>query len=444
MPAKPIAMVLANQPDALALFFALSSLPVPVIALPADHRGWRSSPPLPAGTPIALTPRLASLAGEAERVGLAPIVLAEPRLEPDSAVRGPVFLTGPGVVVFTSGSTELPRPVYRTTEKLLSGAAAIVEAFRLPRGAGVVGALPIARGFGFVHALLVATLTSGTLGLLERYDPHAVFWLCGAGSYHYWPATPVMIDAFRRCPWPEPLPPLPPFYVVATRLSRSLREAFERRFGVPLRQTYGTTETGPVTLDRAPAAAVRSDTAGSPLDGVAITVGDDPEVPSPPGRQGRVWVRTPRYMNGYGFPPDLTRPDSQAGWWPTQDVGHLDGAGSLNLVGRLDECVRTASGYLVNPTEISGAVEEHPGVTDVAVVPLDTTSGPVLGVLVEGARGVTVESVHRHLNARLPLWSRPRIVEVIDALPRLPGGKVDRRECIRLLRALLDREPACD
>jgi acyl-CoA synthetase (AMP-forming)/AMP-acid ligase II len=340
--------------------------------------------------------------------------------------------------VFTSGSTDLPRPVYRSTAKLLAGAAAIVDAFRLPREAGVVAALPIARGFGFVHGLLVATLTGGTLGLVERYDPHAVFGLCATGSYQYWPATPVMIDALRRCPWPEPLPPLPAFYVVATRPSRPLRQAFERRFGVPLRQTYGTTETGPVTLDRAVPAAVRSDTAGPSLADVTVAVGDDPSAPAPPGTPGRVWVRTSRYMDGYGFPPDVTRPESRAGWWPTQDVGHLDEGGYLHLVGRLDECVRTASGYLVNPSEIAGAVEGHPGVTDSAVVPLDTDTGPALAVLVEGAAGVTVESVHRHLNARLPLWSRPRIVQVIGALPRLPGGKADRRECIALLRALLD------
>src|SRR3989337_4216107 len=61
-----IAMVMANHPEAVALFFALSSLPVPLVLLPPDPRGWRSAPPLPRGTPVVLLPSLEGLAVKGE------------------------------------------------------------------------------------------------------------------------------------------------------------------------------------------------------------------------------------------------------------------------------------------------------------------------------------------------------------------------------------------
>src|SRR5262245_60985138 len=78
---RPVAAVLAATVEAVALFVALASLPSPLILLNADARAWRTDPPLPRGTPVVLTAALAHLGAEAERVGLAPIVLGEPRAD---------------------------------------------------------------------------------------------------------------------------------------------------------------------------------------------------------------------------------------------------------------------------------------------------------------------------------------------------------------------------
>lgn len=65
-------------------------------------------------------------------------------------------------------------------------------------------------------------------------------------------------------------------------------------------------------------------------------------------------------MEGYGFPPRLEPREGRDGWWPTEDVGVLDQAGCLMLVGRLDDCFKSSSGHLVNPAEVTRVLTSHP------------------------------------------------------------------------------------
>jgi long-chain acyl-CoA synthetase len=430
---------MASHPEAVALFFALSCFPRPVILLPATLRGWQSAPPLPAGTRLVLPPALGNLAGEAARLGLRASVLSDPGI---SAIADDApFMSAPGFVFFTSGSTGRPRPVYRTSAQVLEGGLAPSRAVGFPPHGGVIGALPLDRTFGMHHGLMVATVLGRPLALLERFQHHAVLDLFASGEYHYWAGTPVMADALSRCTLPRSAPsphPAPPICVVSGRLSASVCLAFKARFGVPLRQVYGTTETGAATMDAAPAAGVRSETAGRPLPGVRIRIGDDPRAPSPPGTPGRVWVSSPGCAKGYGFPPDLTPLTDMDGWWASPDVGQLDGDGCLTVAGRLDDCIRTEAGHVVNPAAVAEILEAYPGIAEAVVLPLGAPAGPALGVLLESAQPLDIGEIRAHLARTLPAWSRPRVLDQTRALPRLPSGKPDRLACI----AMLGQSPA--
>ncbi len=435
---RPTGLVLANHPESVALFFALSCFPRPIIAMPPELRGWRSSPALPAGMRLLLPPALAGLAREAESLGLEVSVLAKP----GATRRGDdaPFLRCPGLVLFTSGSTELPKSVYRSLAHMKGVTEAYTRAIGFPRDRGVIGALPLARGFGFTHCLMPATVLGVRLELFERFDHTAVLAAFATGEHYYWPFSPVMADVLGRCVLTAPCS-APPFCATAGRLSRSVCEAFQSRFGSPLRQLYGTTETGIVTVDAAAPADVRWDTAGQPLPGVEIRIGDHPESPVGAGDLGRIWLKSPLYMmDGYGFPPELIPGKTVDGWWPTPDAGSLDERGTLTIAGRLDDCIRTGTGYLVNAADVAAALEAYPGVNDAAVVPLETPAGPVLGALVESAERVGAADLRSHLSRRLPPWAQPRFVEVTAALPRLSSGRTDRRACIAILERSSSRE----
>jgi acyl-coenzyme A synthetase/AMP-(fatty) acid ligase len=192
-------------------------------------------------------------------------------------------------------------------------------------------------------------------------------------------------------------------------------------------------EAGVVTTDDSPPDQVRADAVGRPLPGVRVCIGDDPRRPLAPGALGRVLVKSPWTMLGYGFPPSLDASCLRDGWLTTQDVGVLDARGFLRLGGRADDAFKTASGHLVAPADVARCLAAFPGVSDVAVVPLNGAAGRLIGALVEVPAGVSPRMLRQHAAGHLPTWAQPRVLAVTRELPRLSGGKLDRRACIGLL-----------
>jgi acyl-coenzyme A synthetase/AMP-(fatty) acid ligase len=213
--------------------------------------------------------------------------------------------------------------------------------------------------------------------------------------------------------------------------------AFKARFGVPLRQLYGTTETGAVTMETGPAGDVRSETAGPVLPGVHVRIGDDPRAPLAPGQPGRVWVSSPGCARGYGFPPDLEPLPGVDGWWRSPDLGQLGEDGHLAVLGRLDDCIRTRAGHLVNPTVVAEALEASPDISEAVVVPIGSPADPVLAALLESSGPLDMGRVQDQLLA-LPARWRPHVLDQTRALPRLASGKPDRLACIAILERSRD------
>ena len=220
LPKEPglTAMLMSNHPHAVALFFALSSLSLPVVIFPADARAWRSSPSLPAGTPVFVPPGRSALAAAGTAAGLSTFALPDER--PAGAAGAVWFLACPGFVNFTSGSTGLPKPVYIATRSFLVQTAAVIEAGRLAPGAPVVGSLQLSTHYGLGQALILSTVLGSPLGLLERFDHRSLLRLLATGSYAYWAATPSMADVLARAPLPAPRPDAPAIcHISAGRLS---------------------------------------------------------------------------------------------------------------------------------------------------------------------------------------------------------------------------------
>ena len=430
---ESVAIALANHPHALALFFTLSALPVPLIVLGVDPRSWRSSPPIPPATPLFLPPTLRHLVRDGEALGLPTYPLPDPTVSSSGQERAR-FLTMPGVVAFTSGSTGPPKPVYILTRSFLRQTAAAVQAYRLPAGCGIVGALPLSSHFGLGHALFLPAVLGARLGLVERFDHRAVLALFTTGDYLYWAGTAAMADLLARAPLAASRPPSPSIcHMSAGSVPESVFAAYSKRFGIPLRSSYGRTENGFITAETAPPSEVRSDAVGQAAPGIEIRIGDDPRDPYPPGTIGRVWFSSPWYMEGYGFPGRLVPRDGRAGWWPTEDTGALDGSGYLSLAGRIDDCFKTPSGYLVNPAEVAQALASHPSVGEIVVVPIRGAGQPVIGAMVEATLAPDPAELRATAARLLPPWLHPEVLLVTNDLPRLSSGKVDRRACIAIL-----------
>ncbi|WP_232005367.1 o-succinylbenzoate--CoA ligase [Mycobacterium sp. 852002-53434_SCH5985345] len=176
--------------------------------------------------------------------------------------------------------------------------------------------------------------------------------------------------------------------------------------GITVVRTYGMSETaGGCVYD------------GVPLRGVLVRVDD-----------GRIDLGGATLAKGYRNPVDPD-PFAEPGWFRTDDLGVVDEAGVLTVLGRADDAISTG-GLTVLPQLVEAALGTHPAVADCAVfgVADDRLGQRVVAavVLAEGCSAPTLDALRAHVTGTLDPTAAPRELHVVDALPRRGIGKVDR------------------
>jgi non-ribosomal peptide synthetase component E (peptide arylation enzyme) len=182
---------------------------------------------------------------------------------------------------------------------------------------------------------------------------------------------------------------------------------------------------------------VRHDTVGRPRGGTQIRLVDEAGRDVPPGEPGEIWGRGPSCASGYFRDDFATRehwtPD---GWFRTGDLGRLDDAGNLVVVGRKGDLIRRG-GRDIHPAEIEGLLGSHPKIARAAVVGFpDAVLGERACVFVVPRPGaaVTLDEVTRYLRAqRVASFKLPERLELVADLP-LRGDKLDRGALRRAIR----------
>ena len=182
--------------------------------------------------------------------------------------------------------------------------------------------------------------------------------------------------------------------------------------GITVVRTYGMSETaGGCIYD------------GVPLHGVQVRVAAD----------GRIVIGGATLAKGYRNPVDPD-PFAEPGWFRTDDLGAIDDAGALAVLGRADDAISTG-GLTVLPQPVEAALCTHPAVSDCAVFGLaDERLGQrvVAAVVVsDGCEPPTLEALRAHVSRTLDATAAPRELHIVDALPRRGIGKVDRTALMR-------------
>jgi acyl-coenzyme A synthetase/AMP-(fatty) acid ligase len=203
-------------------------------------------------------------------------------------------------------------------------------------------------------------------------------------------------------------------------LPSGLFDAFWQRFGFPIRQDYGTTETGTVAIDY-PGQA-EPNVVGAPLSHLQVRVSEQTVQPLDPGEQGEIQVRgvatVPRYLDAHGLHSVV----DQQGWYHTGDVGEVTSDGNVRVVRRLRQPIHLGD-TSVRPEKVEQAIARMPGVDEVAVIVTGSMGRAAVEAVVV-ADGLTLAQVRAWSRANLPATSVPRIITMRAALPRSPAGKV--------------------
>ena len=225
-----------------------------------------------------------------------------------------------------------------------------------------------------------------------------------------------------------------------------IRRAMEAFAGVDLQQGYGLTETssGGTTLDpevyraaRASGEYDRLSSAGRPMVGIDLRIvgNDGDEVAM--GEVGEIAMRGPNIVSGYFNRPEETAKAFRDGWFHTGDLGRVDDAGYLYILGRKKDMVVTG-GENVYPSEVEAVLYQHPKVHEAAVIGVpDDRYGEALFAVIALAPGetLTTDEMIGYCRGRIGGYKIPRRLALVDALPKNAAGKVAKNELRRLYGA---------
>ena len=215
-------------------------------------------------------------------------------------------------------------------------------------------------------------------------------------------------------------------------------EAFDSRFHIPVANSYGLSETivigsGTTTLPEYPLLTKNYQSVGVSVgySEVKIVDTDDPEHELDFGEAGEIALRGPAIAKGYWNLPEATaavfRHD---GWFLTGDIGILDESGILCITDRKKDMV-IMSGWKIYPTEVENVIIQHPAVTDVAVFGIpDERRGEmvVAAVVLRPGSCLSEDQLETYCRDHLAGYKIPRKLVIVDALPRVHGWKLMRKE----------------
>lgn len=338
-------------------------------------------------------------------------------------------------IMYTSGSTGVPKGVVHSHANLLSDAYAVADHLGVAVGDRFMTVCPLFHNSGQVLTTLIPAAFGGTTTAIRPELALLKFWQYAKRHRADWTLVmPTFLVRLLQAAAPEERASLKGIVFGGAGTGKTTIEAFERRFGVPLIQCYGLTETTSITtlepLDRG-ARVVGS--AGRTLPLAQLEVVQDGRAVAP-GERGEIRIRGANVSAGYFEQPELSAGRFRDGWLYTGDIGHVDADGNVFVVERIDSMV-SIGGEKVYPAEIERLLPDLVGMAEGAVLPLDEpVMGTTLVLVFRCAPGFTADVAgwRRALRTAVSAFKVPARFVPLDVLglaefPRAENGKLLRK-----------------
>lgn len=349
---------------------------------------------------------------------------------------------------YSSGTTGLPKGTMLSHRNLVSNHLQFLTAAGINSADTTIIFLPMYHIYGVL--LTGSFLAVGTTQvLLERFDLAKVLDLCEKWGVTWFFSVPPVLLALVNSPDLSKMKTVKYLMNAAAPLPPDPAQKLHDRTGITIVQAYGLTESSPDThlVPTAPE-LMRLETVGLPVHNTEQKIMDSETGTRelPPGEDGEVVLRGPQIMLGYWNAPEETARALRDGWLYSGDIGHIDADGYLYIVDRKKEMIKYKA-FSIAPAELEGLLLEHPAILDAAVigVPDDEAGEAPKGFVVRRpAHTITEEELIAFVNSKLAGYKKLHYVEFIDAIPKVPSGKILRRELKELERARRAQEALQD
>lgn len=350
---------------------------------------------------------------------------------------------GDVLYAYSSGSTGRPKQVCRTQKNLLSEANNFTTTTECTSGDNILCIVPLFHAHGLGNCLMATARTGASLVILEPvmkdgkpadvpfvFRRDRVLELIEEEKVTVVPGVPYIFSALADSPVAKPIDSMRLVFSAGNFLSREVFDKFVEGFGIPIRQLYGCTEAGSVTINLEPASGIHPDSIGMPLKNVEMTIVDDDGNEVPNNVSGELLFKSPALTDGYRNMPELNKDAFKDGAFLTGDLGKRDDQGRFYITGRKKIFI-DQGGYKVDPFEVEDVLSAHPKVAEAVVVGV---KGPYEGEVIKAVIVADGECEKREIVAyckeRLAEFKIPKILEFREEIPKSPLGKILRKDLI--------------
>ncbi|MGB6009347.1 AMP-binding protein [Castellaniella sp.] len=344
----------------------------------------------------------------------------------------------PALLMYTSGTTGVPKGVLHSHDSLIYNGRCISEAHRLTRNDRVLGSLPLYHINGLVVTLIAPLVHEGSVVMTPRFSA-ASFWTDASRFQCTWiNVVPTIISYLLNDGNDRAMPDLSRLRFcrsASSALAPEHHRAFENRFGIGIIETMGLTETAaPAFSNPIEPEERRIGSIGTPSGMRAMVITADGKQAAPQGK-GEIILHGRNVMLGYYKDPERTRETfTDDGWLKTGDIGYQDEQGYFYVTGRAKELI-IKGGENIAPREIDEAVIKHPNILEAAAVGVphpDYGQDIAVYLVLRDKAAFDGDALRRHCLSELGKYKTPSKYVVVDELPRGPSGKVQRLKLLEL------------
>ena len=340
-------------------------------------------------------------------------------------------------LVYTSGTTGLPKAAMNTHANVAFNAQAIADWYSAQDGDAILGLAPLFHVTGLIAHVAKSWYLAAPLILCFRFEPSVVL---EALAEHRPAFTVSAITAFiallnhQDCT-PEKFESLKVIVSGGAPIPPTVVDEFRARTGHYIHSGYGLTETnaGVIAVPHKAVAPVDPATGalaiGVPKFNARVWISDENGKPAPVGEAGEIVVSGPAVSPGYWNKPKETADAMREDGFRTGDIAFMDAQGWFYIVDRKKDMI-VASGFKVWPREVEDVLYAHPAVREAAVIGVtDPYRGETVKAVVSLKPGasVTREELDAHCRAKMAAYKRPQTIEIVEDLPKTVTGKILRR-----------------
>jgi long-chain acyl-CoA synthetase len=338
----------------------------------------------------------------------------------------------PAVIIYTSGTTGTPKGATLMHRNLQAGAEVGQELVDSGPDGVAVATLPLFHVFGMNSIMNCTVHSRGLMTLVPRFDPGKVLEVIERDHVTTFGGVPTMYAALLHHPERErhDVSSLDLCVSGGAPLPVEVLRGFDEAFGATVLEGYGLSETTGMATFNTRDRERKPGSIGVPVGGTEIKLVDEQDNEVPQGEPGELVMRGPFVMKGYWSRDDATEDVMRGGWLHTGDIATVDEDGYYFIVDRKKDLI-IRGGYNVYPRELEEVLYEHPAVREAAVLGVPHESlGEEVGaaVVLKEGEDVTPDALREYMKQKVAAYKYPRVIWLMDELPKGGTGKVLKRE----------------